>query len=220
MITNSFDNEQWKPIADFPRYTVSDHGRIMNALSGKILNGGFDRDGYCRVCLRTDTEKKSKQVHSLVAAAFIGPRPTGLHVNHIDGEKTNNHVSNLEYVTSAENTRHAIRLGLNDHKGENHGMAKLNETEVKGICRLLADGIKGRYLAGFYGVSEYAISDIKTGRAWGHLPEVQAAAKLPSGRKSNRPTREICSIGGKAATSARARLKLDTEPEETGSEFF
>ena len=72
------------------------------------------RKGYLTVHLSQDGIAKILYVHSLVAEAWIGPRPSGLQINHLDGNKLNNRVENLEYTTALENQRHAIRTGLVD----------------------------------------------------------------------------------------------------------
>ena len=82
----------------------SDHVRSK----GRKLAQWFTHDGY----LRTKLQAITKTIHSIVAECALGPRPEGLVINHIDGNKLNNHPNNLEYCTIAENIRHAINLGL------------------------------------------------------------------------------------------------------------
>jgi hypothetical protein len=92
------------------------------------------KNGYYSVVLsrNSSTNRKRLYVHEIVTAAFIGPRPAGLHINHKDGIKTHSWPANLEYVTLAENTRHAVRLGLFP-RGERAHSAKLNEMKVRGL---------------------------------------------------------------------------------------
>lgn len=102
--------EIWKSIKDFPDYLVSSYGRVKGK-SGKILKQSKKKEGYLQVTL-CNISRKSALVHILVAEAFI-PNPSQKPcVNHIDGDKTNNNISNLEYVTISENTLHAYKLGL------------------------------------------------------------------------------------------------------------
>lgn len=75
---------------------------------GKELSQYLNPSGYKRVKMNN----KNIQVHSLIAELFYGKRPENLVVNHIDGDKLNNHPNNLEYVTIAENIRHSIDMGL------------------------------------------------------------------------------------------------------------
>ena len=71
------------------------------------------RTGYAIVHLTVDGARRTPTVHELVMAAFVGPRPEGMQVNHINGVKQDNRVGNLEYVTCRENHLHAVRTGLN-----------------------------------------------------------------------------------------------------------
>lgn len=115
-----FRKETWRPVVGGEGdYEVSSSGNVRRArkmhyweagglLTAKITNG------YRRVGLALNGSKKrvSCKVACLVASAFIGDRPKGWHINHIDANKQNDNVSNLEYVTPSYNTQHAFRLGL------------------------------------------------------------------------------------------------------------
>ena len=101
--------EIWKDIKEFEGiYQVSNLGNVKSLKFGKerILKAGKDSSGYLLVTLRKDGVSKSKRVHQLVAIAFLNHIPCGhkLVVNHIDFDKSNNNVSNLEVVTNRENT--------------------------------------------------------------------------------------------------------------------
>lgn len=78
----------------------------------KLLTPTLTPKGYCIVKVPTTESKHIKFVHRLIAATFLGPRSEGMQVNHKDGDKTNNAVSNLEYVTCSENHLHAFRSGI------------------------------------------------------------------------------------------------------------
>lgn len=110
--------ETWKKIRGFPDYAASNLGRVKRirntrgAKSGSVLKGSPNGGGYLSVGLRRNGQSFSRRIHCLVAEAFIGPRPEGLYINHKDGDKQNNDVSNLEYVTPGENVIHALDLGL------------------------------------------------------------------------------------------------------------
>jgi hypothetical protein len=119
----NFENEEWRPVAGYEGlYFVSNFGRVKSRYRfgyNFVLKESNDHlrkqvlhdNGYLYVNLCRKSKKKLVQVHRLVAAAFLG-LTDGMVVNHIDGCKTNNHVTNLEVVTRSENTRHAIRTGL------------------------------------------------------------------------------------------------------------
>lgn len=101
------------------RETVSGkHGKPLK-YGGKYLDGGF-AGPYKKAVLCRDGKPWSATVHSVIALAFIGPRPEGLVINHIDGDKLNNRPENLEYCTLSENHIHARLAGLFLLSGENN----------------------------------------------------------------------------------------------------
>lgn len=105
--------ENWKKLNDL-NYEISDLGRIRNFLSKKILKQSLDNRGYLRVSLSTGSRgiPKIGYPHRLVAEYFIENPLNKPQVNHIDGDKTNNIASNLEWVSPKENTIHAVETGL------------------------------------------------------------------------------------------------------------
>ena len=102
--------EFWKDIKEDPRYEVSNEGRVRNKATGRILIPQLNHEGgYHRVTI----QGKHKYVHRLVADAFYDVALDKYKdVNHIDGNKTNNTVGNLEVVSRKENIRHAFINGL------------------------------------------------------------------------------------------------------------
>lgn len=121
--------------------------------------------GYETMRLTNNSGIKNYSVHSLVAEAFLGPRPKGLCVNHIDANKRNNHPSNLEYCTAGENTNHARALGLIPS-----GNPKLTKEQVIEIRKRFSQGDRVMAISKDYPlVSCSSISHIITGRTWGKL---------------------------------------------------
>ena len=110
--------ERWRVLPSNKNYLVSDHGRVMRITRGKgtepgrVLKPGRTRDGYLKVELFNNGASSIRYVHRLVVEAFIGEIPVGLEVNHIFGQKADNHLENLEVVTHARNTQHAWETGL------------------------------------------------------------------------------------------------------------
>lgn len=107
------EEDEWRPIKDFPNYEVSIYGEIRNVKFDRIMCPRISRDGYYIVHLRNGNGNgKQPYVHRLVAETFI-PNPHNLPcVNHIDGCKGNNMINNLEWVSYSENIEHAIFTGL------------------------------------------------------------------------------------------------------------
>ena len=104
--------EKWKLIKDCPNYEASDEGRIKNSKTGRILRTTQNSRGYEQVSLRVNKKYVTKRVHRLVADSFYEGDHSELDVNHIDGNKLNNRLSNLEFCTRSENIRHAFDTGL------------------------------------------------------------------------------------------------------------
>lgn len=157
--------EQWKTVPDYEDYQGSNFGRVKSFKQGKarIMKPVFVNEGYLQIMLCKDGKSKWIRVHQLVALCFI-PNPEGKpQVNHRDGFKLNNHVSNLEWVTASENTKHAHDKGLAT-SGEDCYKAKLTNEQVRYV-RDNPDGLDIAQLAERFGVSDGTIGDILTQRA-------------------------------------------------------
>ena len=148
-------------------YVVSNYGTVKNITSGKILRHAITRCGYHFVTLYVNRTRNYKRVHRLVASAFIeNPygKPT---VNHIDGDKDNNTVWNLEWATSAEQNVHAYSIGLmRARKGSESHYAKINETVAHEICLLLSQGKSKNYISSKLNVSKSIIKHILQKDSW------------------------------------------------------
>lgn len=162
---------KWQPIPGYEtRYEVSDRGDVRSILKNppRDLKPFMQSGGYLAVNLYAGSKSSARKrmIHDLVAEAFIGPKPAGMTVNHKDGNKTNNRPSNLEYLTQADNTKHAHRTGLINNRGENHPGAKLKEHDVYLICSGYAAGQTITQTAKLHGVSYGAVWRICMGRTW------------------------------------------------------
>ena len=113
--------EEWRDIKGYEgRYKVSNTGKIFSCITNKELHQSKTGSGYLKVCLSNGERIVGKSVHRIVAETFIPNPGKKRTVNHIDGNKTNNDVTNLEWNTYSENLRHAYKNGLNywcDSKG-------------------------------------------------------------------------------------------------------
>lgn len=103
-----YGKEIWLPVADNPMYEVSSKGNVRNAKTGRVLRQEITYRGYARVNL----SGRHRYVHRLVADAFYDDRNGDLDINHIDGDKLNNFIGNLERCTRSENIQHAFNTGL------------------------------------------------------------------------------------------------------------
>lgn len=176
VLPSNENGEQWLPIPDYEGwYSASNAGRIrrdrshIGTRAGYILKPKVERNGYLRLMLVKQGERKSHSVHRLVAAAFLGACPDAHSVNHKSGDKTDNRPVNLEYVTVAENNRHAFRTGLNlARRGEAKPSAKLTEATVREMRQLFGK-IRTSDLAKRFGVTPSSVCDIKHGRTWQHV---------------------------------------------------
>ena len=122
------------------KYSITDEGVVTNLKTGKIVNYNDPKNnsGYCRITLRTKTKKSKKyQLHRLVLATFT--YDCELEVNHKDGNKLNNSLINLEYVTSLENKHHAKLTGLYQSCDQRYNAAFTNEV-VHSMCKLFESG--------------------------------------------------------------------------------
>ena len=129
--------EQWEFVQDFENYLISTLGNVKT-VNGKPKKIVYDNKGYGRVELWKNNKGKKFRVHRLVAETFI-PNPLGKEqVNHIDGNKKNNCVSNLEWVTPKENIKHAIENNLSSIKyGSKNLSSKLKEEDVKYLKEMI-----------------------------------------------------------------------------------
>ncbi len=150
-------------------------------MTDKILKQTTSENGYKRLGLSTYYPEETKiirkiyLVHRLVALAFIdNPDPeTKTTVNHIDGDKTNNRIENLEWATPSENTQHAISHGLmryNPARGEASGKNVYPEESIRKACELLERGdLSNIEIAKRANISTQMVCEIKIGNTWRHI---------------------------------------------------
>lgn len=151
-------------------YEITKDGKIYNKETGVELSYTKDKKGYLSVSLG---KFGSHRVHRLVCLKYYpNPNYRELQVNHIDGVKTNNCITNLEWVTNAENMHHAVITGLRahlDYSGEHNGSAKISEETAKMVINDLINHIPISQIGKKYDLSKSTISAIKNKRLWSHL---------------------------------------------------
>lgn len=179
--------EDWKDVVGYEEYyAISSIGRVISYprkvwsvknncyanRKGRLLKQKHTYDGYRTITLHVDTIRKETMVHRLIAQAFIPNFENKAYVNHIDGNKQNNHIDNLEWVTASENCIHAIKTGLAPSlAGE--GNIKSSITEEQAIY------IKQNYFKQSHGnkqefashlpISNSVVKKIAYGTLWSHL---------------------------------------------------
>lgn len=179
--------EEFKEIEGFPNYEISNCGRVrtksrkiryVHAVTGRehyrqsqerYLKLFQNACGYKFVSLRNAGKATPITVHRLVALNFIPNIDKLRVVNHKDGNKHNNCLSNLEWCTDEYNHRHATETGLKA-SGERVGTSVLNSKCILAIRKLLKMGWSQGEIANLFEVSRPAINLINTGKTWSHIP--------------------------------------------------
>ena len=179
--------EEWHPVTFAPEhYEVSNLGRVRRAsyapppprgpdTAGQLLRPWLNPQIKYLVVGLGGKRRRTYLVHSLVAHAFLEPKPTPEHtVNHIDGVRTNNYASNLEWATHMEQTLHAVKLGrMRAHpslaeQGEKNPQAKLTDAIIR-VIRYAPVRFSHQDLAELFNVSPSLIGKIRARRTWKHV---------------------------------------------------
>ena len=103
------DVERWKTVDEFPRYKVSTWGRVWSNRSNLVLSPKRQKNGYLTLCLYLNGVSKMRLVHRLVAIAFLRNQRSLPQVDHIDGDRTNNALTNLRWSSGSENRRNVLK---------------------------------------------------------------------------------------------------------------
>ena len=176
----ALENEaEWRDVPGFEGlYQISSRGDVFSIRSGKLLKAMKSGNGYLRVELygrKPSKRGRAYFVHRLVAISFLSQLPGQTQVNHKDGNKLNCHLSNLEFVTPSQNSRHAFATGLNRNpRGCLARNVKLTQQQVDEIRRMNACGLIGvgcgkitqSELSRQLGVSRRSIYSVCRGKAF------------------------------------------------------
>lgn len=172
------NNEEWRPVPGLPNVEASSLGSVRHR--GTVIVGSVSKSTGYR---RTKLSKRERLFHALVAAAFIGERPTGAHVNHKNCNKTDNRPENLEYVTPRENMLHAHANGRTARgarhgrytkpegtaRGERVNTARLTEPQVREIRALRSSGARYADIAARFNISPSQACNVASGAQWRHV---------------------------------------------------
>lgn len=177
------DKEKWRPVGGYVGYyEVSNIGRVRSVdrlitykdgrvgkFIGKVLKSGANKKGYPIVYLSKNSKKFTVTIHRLVAMAFIKKIDGKNQVNHIDGIKDNNNVTNLEWCNNSENQLHAFRNGLKTpERGSDRYNSVINELTAKKVKKLLLR-MSANKVSIKTGVSIHIVKDILRNRSWRHV---------------------------------------------------
>lgn len=148
-------------------YFVSESGDIYNSF-GRKLKPALNIKGYPMVSLRVNGKPHTKTVHRIVAETYI-PNPEGLSdVDHIDGCRTNNHITNLRWLSHGDNIRHCYALENRSARGENNARALVTEVVVREVCLLLQEGHSSSEVRD-KGYPYNIVRAIKSRKNWKHI---------------------------------------------------
>lgn len=174
---NDLMEEIWKPVKGFEGiYEVSNIGRVHHISTQRIKKASVTKNGYNYVALWKNNKHKHMLLHRLIAIAFIPNPLKKSQVNHKDGNKLNNALENLEWVTHQENGVHAYKTGLtrkppgNNKRGTEVHSAVLNELSVLEIRNKFDSGrYTQKELGNMYGVTRSGIQSITRRKTWKHV---------------------------------------------------
>jgi hypothetical protein len=161
--------EVWKDIPDFEGlYQASSFGKIRSlghgCRKGKVLKPVCDSQGYPRIALYKDGKHYGRKVHRIIMLTFVGEREhSGIKINHIDGDKTNNNLFNLEYCTHSQNMRHASENGLLCKTGKR---ANFKSNDVYEICLENINGVSTERIAKSRNVDTATIRRILSNKSY------------------------------------------------------
>lgn len=163
--------EIWSHLEEYPGILVSDHGRVMTEKTELIRKVNYSVGGYGRITHFYEGKVSYHYVHRIVGKAFIGNDQQKPQINHKDGQKDNNRIDNLEWVTEKENTAHAYETGLRRKRATNKGKKwkQFTKKEVISIRESLKNGISKSELARKHGVKWETIKSIEMRRTWKNI---------------------------------------------------
>ncbi len=181
------ENIEWRRVPGFSRYEASNTGLIKSFVYEKfgrvnILSTHFNTDGYRQLKMSDDNGKtRVVRVHRIIADTFL-PRIEGKYfVNHINSDRGDNNVSNLEWCSSSENAKHGYINGFRSSSGERHPRTNIKNSTVLSIRKewkeLSMPGDKAHnaeirlMLSKKYGLKMHQIYSIISGRTWSNLKE-------------------------------------------------
>jgi hypothetical protein len=231
-----YEGELFLPIpGEKDGYTISNYGRVKSEgllsrnLAGpfitptRILRPATNHSGYYAVSLNDHT----RALQTLMRRVFMPEMAHVREVDHIDGDKSNNVLSNLECVTSKENKKRGIKLGLINNVGEAHGMAKLNEEQVwEVLTEYHLNKLSRKLVSEKLGIAEFTVKMIHNGTNWKHV-YARFAEQHPEAVATNRAQTRLTAEQAveifqrkKAGESTRALMAAYDMSKDTINKIF
>lgn len=162
--------EIWKPIHEYETYVISNLGQVKNTKFNRVIFGTRDSVGYLTFTFRKNGKSIKKRRHRLLAQAFLKNPNNFPEVNHINGIKSDDNLSNLEWCDGKHNIQHAFKLGLNKgHKGENSGKSRFTNKDIIKIRQLREEGFTYNKLAKTFNSSSGYMYHIIKRKYWSHI---------------------------------------------------
>lgn len=163
-------NEQWETIKDFPNYMISTESRVLNKTTLNMVSVHPHKHGHRVVRLWKDNTTKLCKIYRLKAIAFIPNPENKREVNHLDGDRTNEDLSNLEWATPKENMRHAIDNGFCGGQFKSGELVKITKDDVMLIRRWYKSGFFDRSkIKKVFNIHPDHASKIAKGRLLAHV---------------------------------------------------
>jgi len=163
----------WKNIIGFPKYEINTEGRVWSWHRLKYLKPEKPKSGYLRVVLCNNGKLKHKFIHRLVLEAFVGLCPKGKECRHLDGNRLNNNLDNLQWGTRSDNAQDAMRHKTHratNQNGELNTQCKLTKKDVINIvCLWNTKLFRQQEIANMYNISRRNVSHIINRRTWKHI---------------------------------------------------
>ncbi|ATN93431.1 HNH endonuclease family protein [Pseudoalteromonas phage J2-1_QLiu-2017] len=152
-------------IRNWNGYSVREDGYIVSP-KGNVISGCKNGRGYLITTVRYGDVKMTKGIHAIVCEAFHGPRPSDSHeAAHIDGNSYNNHKDNLKWMTRTQNRLQMYADGRSA-VGANNANSKYPLETIRGICEMLAEGVRNKDIVEKFKVPKRLVSVIKTRKQW------------------------------------------------------
>lgn len=165
--------EIWKDIEGFPRYQVSNTGKVRKINKHRppnILTPNVIRGGYSVIRMQRDGKQYGRMLHRLMFEAFVEPIPDGVEIHHIDFDPSNNNLNNLRMATPQENVRYTRNAGRsNQVRGEGQGNSKHKEHQVAATKFLLEKGLSQKRTSDITRMSYDSVRKVAQGRQWTHV---------------------------------------------------